>query len=1003
MRQAIVAGVTGLLLHSSVACGVAPAELPAPAEEATTPDTEPIVLAPDTCPARASAPTPLPGTPAELESLDYWLARAEATDGVELDTELMNDAAIDASNQVYVAREQRFDFNQPTDIRTIERMVSDRVAFVLENLATDAWVDENGAPLEPALSEAIRAWRTDMTQMQEVYAQSDIQLRCAPTDRSFYTPTLDLRFDRNNCSVLRQGQSARLIGPPANGMQLVQSTWTLGWVPEGAALAPAGGLGVRSASPAFTRRQVLTRAFSMLGQPYGWGGEGGGWDCSDFIMTVFEPFGLLLPRFSAHQGRAGVFTVDVSEATNPRDRLAVLDAAHRHGVVLLHFPGHVMLYLGRDADGDPRILHSFAEYITPCETPDNDTETLFMVDRVAVSGLELGAGSSRTSFLERLTHITVFGAPPDASLQAAAALREPAPVVQQCPETTPGSVFVTPLQPHAERVVRMVAVSDSGPGPMQAVAFSSDGQRFEGTLRRAGGPPWGVVAEFDLPAGEYTAVIGDGGDIHACSTLRVAARPQPWAGGGSGAWQVRNAWSRNVEAFYSVWVEALFDYPIDDEMTWPNLHTVLRDEEHNLLFDHYGRGEEQAFRLAPDCADLPYLLRGYFAWKLGLPFGYRQCSRGRAGSPPTCGDLITHADFDGSSDPVTSFERFMNRGVRNGVHSGSGRTSPFDDDTDWYPVDISRDGIRPGALFADPFGHLMVVTQWIPPALGSYGMLFAADAQPDATIGRPRFWRGTFLFTPETDSVGAGFKAWRPLVRAADGWRQLTNDELRSTDERPQWSDIQYSGTTDEFYDRIEGVVNPRALDPLARMEALIAALHESVNRRVISVNNAQEYLAANGRRTIDMPTGTGIFLTVGPWEDFSTPARDMRLLIAIDTVVRFPDVVRNNPEQFGLRDDEVEAEVARVQQALDAALAERTMTYTRSDGQPQVVTLAEIVARAENFEMAYHPNDCPEIRWGAPAGSEEMSHCREHAPASHRERMAEYRPWFESRQRPAR
>ena len=39
-----------------------------------------------------------------------------------------------------------------------------------------------------------------------------------------------------------------------------------------------------------------------------------------------------------------------------------------------------------------------------------------------------------------------------------------------------------------------------------------------------------------------------------------------------------------------------------------------------------------------------------------------------------------------------------------------------------------------------------------------------ADAQPDGTIGRRRFWRGSFLFTPDTTDVGAGFKRFRPLV-----------------------------------------------------------------------------------------------------------------------------------------------------------------------------------------------------------------------------------------------
>ena len=39
---------------------------------------------------------------------------------------------------------------------------------------------------------------------------------------------------------------------------------------------------------------------------------------------------------------------------------------------------------------------------------------------------------------------------------------------------------------------------------------------------------------------------------------------------------------------------------------------------------------------SPDCADFVYFLRAYFAFKMGLPFGYSNCSRGTGGSPPKC-------------------------------------------------------------------------------------------------------------------------------------------------------------------------------------------------------------------------------------------------------------------------------------------------------------------------------------------------------------------------------
>ncbi len=87
----------------------------------------------------------------------------------------------------------------------------------------------------------------------------------------------------------------------------------------------------------------------------------------------------------------------------------------------------------------------------------------------------------------------------------------------------------------------------------------------------------------------------------------------------------------------------------------------------------------------------------------------------------------------------------------------------------------------------------------------------------------------------------------------------------------------------------------------------------------------------------------------------------------------------------------------------LAAELAKRTVSYERSDGAPFTITLADVVARALELEMAYNPNDCPEVRWGAPPDSAEASTCKRRAPASQAASMLRYRPWFHERKRPPR
>jgi hypothetical protein len=50
---------------------------------------------------------------------------------------------------------------------------------------------------------------------------------------------------------------------------------------------------------------------------------------------------------------------------------------------------------------------------------------------------------------------------------------------------------------------------------------------------------------------------------------------------------------------------------------------------------------------------------------------------------------------------------------------------------------------------------------------------------------------------------------------------------------------------------------------------------------------------------------------------------------------------------------------------------------------------------------MGYNPNDCVELRWGAPEKGEETSTCKRHAPAAQRAKMTAYRAWFRERHWP--
>ncbi len=580
-------------------------------------------------------------------------------------------------------------------------------------------------------------------------------------------------------------------------------------------------------------------------------------------------------------------------------------------------------------------------------------------------------------------------------------LIERMPTRQECKSAT--RFFVAPKVPRINKRVRVLATIDSEPLQHTLQVWRGDGTpvKPDSTLT-LGGPPHAKMVVIDSPGAEHlTVALGKDGNVLACTQFGLSNKGSAKSSGNTAVWANTQAWSKPNEALWSFFVESLFDYPVDDTRTWTNLHDLVRDQDRNFLYDYLGQNEDESLTLEPDCADLPYQLRAYFSWKLGLPFGFRWCSRGAVGRPPTCGPLRGNTISRERSSDAGAFEHFAQRVVRPGVHSASGRTHPKDDQSDLYPVALKRASLSPGTVYADPYGHVMVLTKWVPQQADESGVLMAAEAQPDGTVGRRRFWRGSFLFDPDTTHVGAGFKHFRPITEERGKLKSLDNGALQTGQRFSSFSLEQYEITRDQFYDRMDALINPEPLNPEKRLLALIDAFDESVQRRVTAVQNGEDYVQEHG--TIDMPHGHAVFETTGPWEDYSSPSRDMRLLISLDTVTGFIDRVRRHPARFGVQQEKLKEVVSDLGGFLRKELEKRSISYTRSDGKEQRLTLWQIVQRAGELEMAYNPNDCIEVRWAAPPDSSEHSACKRHAPNEQRERMKRYRVWFKGRTRPAR
>lgn len=104
----------------------------------------------------------------------------------------------------------------------------------------------------------------------------------------------------------------------------------------------------------YTRANVVSQAFKMLGNPYVWGGAYGERDCSSMIRDVYLCFGIYLPRNSSDMARlsekdctekikALSQSVDV-KGLSENEKTEKLMGAEPGAI--LQMPGHAMIYLG---------------------------------------------------------------------------------------------------------------------------------------------------------------------------------------------------------------------------------------------------------------------------------------------------------------------------------------------------------------------------------------------------------------------------------------------------------------------------------------------------------------------------------------------------------------------------------------------------------------------------------------------------------------------------------
>ncbi|MGA9429357.1 MAG: hypothetical protein WBV65_07455, partial [Xanthobacteraceae bacterium] len=214
--------------------------------------------------------------------------------------------------------------------------------------------------------------------------------------------------------------------------------------------------------------------------------------------------------------------------------------------------------------------------------------------------------------------------------------------VGSCEQAAQVAVLPSPLTPWKGAPLRVLVAAEK---PLQGEVslIAPDGSIAAKSADREGGPPYYWYAEVASPAaGAWRATLSIAGGSPPCGTITrdiavSAAKPPGLEAKPGTLWPIRASWNRATENLFSAWVAKLFDGPLDQELSWKTWVDVLHDPSRNMLFNSLGLGEDNLLRGSrPDCADFVYFLRAYFAFKMGLPFGYSNCSRGNGGAPPKC-------------------------------------------------------------------------------------------------------------------------------------------------------------------------------------------------------------------------------------------------------------------------------------------------------------------------------------------------------------------------------
>lgn len=278
------------------------------------------------------------------------------------------------------------------------------------------------------------------------------------------------------------------------------------------------------------------------------------------------------------------------------------------------------------------------------------------------------------------------------------------------------------------------------------------------------------------------------------------------------AWRVTRSWDAAAEHEFGEFIHA-----IGTAVAAHRCHTLagcLNNPAINPLLEP----GTARFRMRADCADVPYMLRAYFAYRKGLPFAYAARVRGRGHDVRYMRDVRPDGSRQWTDFPTP---RAMITAIRSDVHSGFFRASATTGVSDYYPIAIVPGSIRPGTVYYDPNGHVLVVYEVRP-----NGDILLFDGHPDNSVTAKVF---NERLAVGTAWMQGGFQNFRPLGFRNGLVVRTPNEMLPDYDQTAQHERNGYAvrGTRTGYHAWVRATLASGALAANWNPSASTAATHQ--------------------------------------------------------------------------------------------------------------------------------------------------------------------------------